>query len=114
MAQTRPRRKGKMFLSKVQVKNLLTKELGKHSISQTRRGRICYYSSTGLKFEDKENGFVRVFYFDNNQTFNNREAEEKRKAQAIEKVKTVLTGAGFEFDSEDGYRKARNTKGKKC
>lgn len=101
-----------MFLSKIQVKNLLTKELGKHNISQTRRGRICYYSSTGLKFEDKENGFVRVLYFDNNQTYNNREAVERRKAEAIERAKAVLIGAGFEFDSQDGYRKERNTKGK--
>jgi hypothetical protein len=102
-----------MFLSKIQVKNLLTKELGKHNISQERRGRICSYSSTGLKFDEKENGFIRVRYFDSNATYHNREATKMREAQAIEKANAVLIGAGFEFDKLDGYRKARNAKGKK-
>jgi hypothetical protein len=96
-----------MFLSKIQVKNLLTKGLTKHAISQSRRGRICSFSSTGLKFDDKENGFVRVYYFDSNATYNNRETVEKRRAQAIQKAKTYLLAAGFEFDGIDGYRKER-------
>jgi hypothetical protein len=102
-----------MFLSKIQVKNLLTKELGKHAISQSRRGRICAYSSTGLRFEEKENGFIRVRYFDSNATYHNREATKMREAQAIEKAQSVLISAGFEFDKQDGYRKQRNTRGKK-
>jgi hypothetical protein len=96
-----------MFLSKIQVKNLLTKGLTKHAISQSRRGRICAYSSSGLKFEDKQDGFVRVFYFDSNATYNNRQAVEKRRQQAIEKANTFLLAAGFEFDGLDGYRKER-------
>jgi hypothetical protein len=96
-----------MFLSKIQVKNLLTKELTKHAISKSRRGRVCAHSSTGLKFDDKQDGFVRVYYFDSNATYNNREAVEKRRAQAIQKAKTYLLAAGFEFDGLDGYRKER-------
>jgi hypothetical protein len=99
-----------MFLSKIQIKNLLTKGIGKHAISQSRRGRICSYSSTGLKFDDKKDGFVRVFYFDSNATYNNREAVEIRRAQETEKAKNYLLAAGFEFDGLDGYRKERASK----
>ena len=102
-----------MFFSKIQVKNLLTKELSKHAISKSMRGRICYYSSSGLKFDETENGFIRVRYFDNNAGSDNREFSKKREAQAIEKAKAVLIGAGFEFDGQDGYRKERKMKGKK-
>jgi hypothetical protein len=101
-----------MFLSKIQVKNLLTKELGKHAISQSRRGRICAYSSTGLKFDEKENGFIRVYYFDNNATYANREFSQMRAQRETEKTNTSLLALGFEFDGKDGYRKERNTKGK--
>jgi hypothetical protein len=96
-----------MFLSKIQIKNLLTKELSKHAISKSRKGRICSFSSTGLKFDDKQDGFVRVSYFDSNATHNNREAVEMRRAREIEKAKTCLLAAGFEFDGLDGYRKER-------
>ena len=103
-----------MFLSKVQVKNLLSKQIGNHAISKIRKGRICAFSSTGLKFEEKENGFVRVFYWDNNATHNNREASQMREARELEKAKTALIAAGFEFDLTDGYRKPiENRKGKK-
>jgi hypothetical protein len=97
-----------MFLSRIQVKNLLTKELTKHAISKSRKGRVCSFSSTGLKFDDKENGFVRVYYFDSNATYNNREAVEMRRARETEKAKNYLLAAGFEFDGIDGYRKERN------
>jgi hypothetical protein len=102
-----------MFLSKIQVKNLLIKELGKHAMSQSRRGRVCAYSSTGLKFDEKENGFTRVYYFDNNATYQNREASQIRKARETEKANSALMALGFEFDGIDGYRKERNTEGKR-
>jgi hypothetical protein len=96
-----------MFLSKIQVKNLLIKELGKHALSKTFRGRVASHSSAGLILEEKQGGFVGVRYFHSGYSF---EEEKRRAAPKLEQVKTFLLAAGFEFDGIDGYRKEGATK----
>jgi hypothetical protein len=96
-----------MFMSKIQVKNLLIKELGKHALSKSMRGRITNYSSSGLMLEEKENGFIGIRYFSSGYSF---EEEKRQGAPKLERVKNYLLSAGFEFDGINGYRKERKAK----
>lgn len=91
-----------MYLSKVQVKNLVVKNFGKYSISRSLKGRVCYYSTSGYKFTEKEAGFIKVSYFAPTGEVSSSRVEEKQKA-----VYEVLVSNGFEFDGIDGYRKER-------
>jgi hypothetical protein len=94
------------FVSKIQVKNFVAKNFGKSSVSQSRKGKICYQSSSGFKFEEVGDGFVRVWYFNRNFSFANRERDAVVKVEKFEAVKEVLVAAGFEFNGE-GFRKER-------
>jgi hypothetical protein len=99
-----------MYLSKIQVKNAVVKAFGKFAVSRTMKGRVCDYSSSGYKFEEKEDGFVRISYFQSNIGFNNKDAVAIQKANKIQAVKSALVGAGFQFDGIDGFRKAKEGK----
>jgi hypothetical protein len=96
-----------MYLSKIQVKNAVVKTFSKWDISRTMKGRICDYSSTGYKFEEKEDGFIQISFFHSNEGFNNRELVAAKRAIKMEEVKTALIEKGFEFDGLDGFRKAK-------
>jgi hypothetical protein len=96
-----------MYLSKIQVKNAVVKTFSKWDISRTMKGRICDYSSTGYKFEEKEDGFIQISFFHSNEGFDNRELVAAKRVIKMEEVKTALIEKGFEFDGLDGFRKAK-------
>jgi hypothetical protein len=96
-----------MYLSKIQVKNAVVKAFDKFAVSRTMKGRVCDYSSSGYKFEQKENGFIAISFFSSNSGYDNREAVATRTASKMEAVKNALVGAGFEFDGLNGFRKAK-------
>jgi hypothetical protein len=96
-----------MYLSKIQVKNAVIKSFTKWDVSRNMRGRICDYSSTGYKFEDKQDGFVQVSWFHSNEGFDNKNIIAVKRAEKLAEVKTALLANGFEFDGVDGYRKAK-------
>ena len=91
-----------MYLSKIQVKNLVKKELGKYSISKSLKGRICYFSTPGYKFEDKNDGFIKVWFSSGSGEY----AQELITKKNII-VLNILLNLGFEFDGVDAFRKAR-------
>ena len=99
-----------MYLSKIQVKNAVVKSFDKFAVSQTRKGRVCDYSSTGYKFEEKEDGFIQISFFCSNGGYDNRDAVAIQKANKMEAVKSALVGIGFEFDGVDGFRKSKEGK----
>jgi hypothetical protein len=99
-----------MYLSKIQVKNAVIKSFTKWDVSRTMKGRVCDYSSSGYKFEEKEDGFIQVSYFYSNEGFNNRDLVAAKRATKMEEVKTALIKKGFEFDGVDGFRKAKEGK----
>jgi hypothetical protein len=99
-----------MYLSKIQVKNAVVKTFSKWDISRTMKGRICDYSSTGYKFEEKEDGFIQISFFHSNEGFDNRELVATKRVIKLEEVKTALIEKGFEFDGVDGFRKAKEGK----
>ena len=96
-----------MYLSKIQVKNAVIKSFTKWDVSRNMRGRICDYSSTGYKFEDKQDGFVQVSWFHSNEGFDNKNIIAVKRAEKLAEVKTALLANNFEFDGVDGYRKAK-------
>lgn len=98
-------RENKMYMSKVQVKNVVAKNFGKYSISRLMKGRVVYFSSHGYKFAEKENGFIRVFYSAPIGEVSNASFEAKDKL-----VHSLLINNGFEFDGIDGFRKERKNK----
>jgi hypothetical protein len=99
-----------MYLSKIQVKNAVVKTFSKWDISRTMKGRVCEYSSTGYKFEEKEDGFIQISFFHSNEGFDNRELVAAKRVIKMEEVKTALIEKGFEFDGLDGFRKAKDGK----
>jgi hypothetical protein len=99
-----------MYLSKIQVKNAVIKSFSKWDISRTMKGRVCDYSSTGYKFEEKQDGFIQVSFFYSNEGYNNKDLVAIKRAKKMEEVKTALIEKGFEFDGLDGFRKAKEGK----
>ena len=95
-----------MFLSKIQVKNLVAKSLGKYEVSRVMKGRVASYSSTGYLFSELADGFIAVRYHVGSSSFRTREADMMRRAEKANLVHDVLITAGFECNGE-GYRKAR-------
>lgn len=91
-----------MYMSKIQIKNLVVKNFGKYSISKLMNGRVVSFYSHGYKFAEKENGFVRVFYSGPIGEVSNSTVETKEKS-----VFQMLMNNGFEFDGIDGFRKER-------
>lgn len=92
-------------MSKIQIKNLVQKNFGKYSISKLMKGRVVSYSSHGFKFAEKENGFIRVFYFGPIGELSNTAIQAKNKLMS-----SFLINNGFEFDGIDGFRKERKNK----
>jgi hypothetical protein len=92
-----------MYLSKIQVKNLFVKNFSKYAISGLRRGRVCFYSSTGYMFDELANGFVQVDYFVSDATEERRAEIKKAK---LEQAHNLLMTNGFETNGQ-GYRKQR-------
>ena len=100
--------KGKeMYLSKIQVKNAVVRIFDKFAVSRTMKGRVCDYSSSGYKFEEKENGFIGISYFYSTSSYDNKDFVVSRRTIKMEAVKSALVAAGFEFDGQDGFRKER-------
>jgi hypothetical protein len=96
----------KKFVSKIQVKNLVVKSLGKYEVSRVMKGRVASYSSTGYLFEELADGFVAVRYHVSTSSFRTREADMWRRAEKANLIHDVLITAGFEFNGA-GYRKVR-------
>jgi hypothetical protein len=95
-----------MFVSKIQVKNLVAKSLGKYEVSRVMKGRIASYSSTGYLFDAIADGFIAVRYHVSTGSFRTQEADALRRAEKAKLVHDVLIAAGFEFNGA-GYRKVR-------
>lgn len=98
-----------MFLSKIQVKNLIEKNLGKQ-VSKLVKNRICYDFTTGYTLKEKENGFIAIGYLITNASYKTRELDAEKRGMKLSQVHELFLSLGFEFDGIDGYRKERATK----
>jgi hypothetical protein len=96
-----------MFLSKIQVKNVIEKNLGKYQISRLLKGTICYDLTSGYKLTEKENGFIGVAYIISNPRIRTREEDTQKREIKLSQVHNLFLSLGFEFDGIDGYRKER-------
>jgi hypothetical protein len=92
-----------MYLSKIQVKNFFVKNLGKYAVSRTMRGRVCFYSSSGYKFDELADGFVGVRYSVSDRSYKEREKISKAR---LEEATSLLLANGFETNGQ-GFRKLR-------
>lgn len=99
-----------MFLSKIQVKNLIEKNLGKYEMSKTIKTAICYDITSGYQLKEKENGFIGVAYIISNPRLRTREEDTQKRETKLNQVHNLLISLAFEFDGVDGYRKERATK----
>jgi hypothetical protein len=99
-----------MFLSKIQVKNLIQKNLGKYQMSKILKGTICYDITNGYELKEKENGFISVAYIISNPRISTREQDKEKREMKLSQVHNLFLSLGFEFDGLDGYRKERATK----
>jgi hypothetical protein len=99
-----------MFLSKIQVKNVIEKNLGKYRVSRLLKGRVLYYFTSGYELTEKENGFISVGYTISNASYLTYERDEQIRQMNLSKVQDLFLSLGFEFDGVDGYRKERKAK----
>ena len=98
-----------MFLSKIQVRNLIKKNLGKYQMSRTLKGTICYEDTSGYTLKEKENGFIAIGYLISNASYKTRELDTEKRGMKLSQVHELFLSLGFEFDGIDGYRKERAT-----
>jgi hypothetical protein len=100
------------YMSKTQVKNILQK--AGIRISQSLKGRVCYYSTTGVIVEKlnyaetltlgTDNGWVSAFYIKSNPRSMSPNHDEQR-----ELLNAVLEANGFEVQGSY-IRKMKGTK----
>lgn len=96
-----------MYLSKIQVKNVVVKAFSKYSVSKNLKGRICYFPTSGYTFEQKEDGFIGIAYFVSNASYKTFDQDNARREQKMTAVRELLTNQGFEFDGLNGFRKTK-------
>ena len=99
-----------MFLSKIQVKNVIEKNLGKYKVSRLLKGRVLYFFTSGYELTEKENGFIGVGYTISNASYLTYERDQEVRQMNLSKVHDLFLSLGFEFDGVDGYRKERASK----
>jgi hypothetical protein len=99
-----------MFLSKIQVKNVIEKNLGKYQMSKTIKTTICYDLTSGYELREKENGFISVAYIISNSRIRTREVDTQKRQAKLNQIHNLFLSLGFEFDGIDGYRKERAAK----
>jgi hypothetical protein len=99
-----------MFLSKIQVKNVIEKNLGKYQMSKILKGFVCYDITSGYELKEKENGFIGVSYIISNPKISTKEKDTEKRQMKLNQVQELFLGLGFEFDGVDGYRKERKAK----
>jgi hypothetical protein len=100
------------YMSKTQVKNILKK--AGIRISQSLKGRVCAYNTTGVIVENlsyaetltlgADNGWVSAFYFKSNPRSMSANHDEQR-----ELLKSALEANGFEVQGSY-IRKMKGTK----
>jgi hypothetical protein len=100
------------YMSKTQVKNILKK--AGIRISQSLKGRVCYYSTTGVIVENlnyaetltlgTENGWVSTFYIKSNPRSMSANHDEQKQL-----LKAALEANGFEVQGSY-VRKLKGTK----
>lgn len=85
-----------IYISKVQVKNFVTKTLGKRYISQSIKGRICSHSTSGYYFDNMADGFVEVNYRAVSYHHSTMPQAAAERAEAMANVEAAFLAAGFE------------------